>query len=125
MSGNRPGQQGAPPPPLTPEMQGRLLSGVSPPVSHVTVIHVSVSAAEVAVILGRSRQVIDPSNNTPLPGAMIEWFESLSFSPTTAKQIKLSLDHAVTVYETAYGPIPEDPAFQLAPMPTAPPNAER
>src|ERR1700730_7464587 len=103
MSDNR-----TPSPPAS-ELLANFQSGGSPPLSSVTVIHVSLSAAEGAVVLGRARQGIDTKANAPLQGAAIEWFQSLSFSPITAKQASRALAQAIDVYERAYGKIPDDP----------------
>jgi len=115
-----PTQSGSPIPPLTPDTLRQLLSGNSPPIAHVTNLHVAFSAVEIAVLLGRARQVIDPTTNTPLPGSAIEWFQSLSLNPIAAKQIRGALDRAVEAYERLFGRIPEDPNFQLAPLPDIP-----
>jgi hypothetical protein len=106
--------------PLTPDQLRQLFSGNLPPVAHVTNIHIAISAVEIALLLGRARQVIDPQTNAPLPGSMIEWFQSLSLNPIAAKQIQLALAQSVAAYERFFGRIPEDPNFQLAPLPDTP-----
>lgn len=105
---------------LSPDQIRQLFSGSAVPVAHVTNIHIAFSVVEVAMLLGRARQMIDQNTNIPLPGSAIEWFQSLSITPIAAKQIQLALDRAIAVYERTFGPIPEDPNFQLAPMPDLP-----
>jgi hypothetical protein len=109
---------------LTPDQVRQLLTANAVPVVHVTNIHVSVSAVEVAVVLGRAHQMIDPNTNAPLPGSAIEWFQSLSITPIAAKQIQSAFHQAITIYERSFGRIPEDPNFQLAPMPDTPARRE-
>jgi hypothetical protein len=50
-----------------------------------------------------------------MPGANValEWFASLSMSPTTALQLKTALDSVLALYVTAFGAIPTDPNFRL------------
>lgn len=105
------------PPSLSRDAVSRMLAGDLLPVDNVTVIHAALSAPEIAVVLGRGRQVIDRESNTPLAGALVEWFRAVSFSPITAKQISATLARAIEVYEGTFGKIPEDPNFHLAPLP--------
>jgi hypothetical protein len=112
-----PSQRQGPIPALTPDQQRQLFAGNAPPIAHVTTIHVAVSAVEIAVTLGRGRQMIDRQTNIPLPGSAVEWFQSLSLNPIAAKQIQLALAQSVDVYERLFGRIPEDPNFKLAPLP--------
>ena len=88
-----------------------------PPAVYATTVHVALSAPEVTVLLGRTRQVIDPNINSPMPNALMEWFQSISLSPVAAKQLANSLSHAVQAYERLFGEIPDDPTFTLAPLP--------
>jgi hypothetical protein len=112
----------------TPPREGdaRLISGgvISPPVIAATHITVTLSAAEIALTLGRGRQMFNPQTNVPA-GAVIEWFQTCSLNPVTALQLRDALARAIQIYETQFGSIPRDPTFRLAEGAPAPAPSSR
>jgi hypothetical protein len=95
----------------------QLQNAVSPPAEYVTLTHVSATVAEITMVLGRIRALIDQNSNVVRPNVAIEWFRSLSYNPIAAKQLHLVLGVAIEFYEKQYGKIPEDPNFRLPSLP--------
>jgi hypothetical protein len=97
----------------------------SPPTMGISRISMGMAANEIILTVGHTRQIIDPSTGNPGAHPFIEWLAALSMSPTTALQLKGSLDDMLTTYESAFGEIPNDPNFALQTVGQRPVPRER
>jgi hypothetical protein len=78
---------------------------------HFTHVSVAINPYEIELTFGRLRQRIDLKDNA-LVGS-IEWVNTLSISPITAKVLYDALTILIDNYQKSFGNIPTDPATKM------------
>jgi hypothetical protein len=76
-----------------------------------TSMNVNFNYGEVRVILGRARQVIEESGDVG-NRVQVEWFQTVSASPSTMKQLSIILARSISLYEAQNGEIHLPPEFE-------------
>jgi hypothetical protein len=75
-----------------------------------TSMNVNFNYSEFRIILGRSRQVIE-ENGDVAGKLVVEWFQTVSASPSIMKQLSIVLARSIAVYEAQNGEIAVPPEF--------------
>jgi hypothetical protein len=89
-------------------------AAVSPPMHAANRFSISGNAAETLITFGSSRAVIDPATGRPQSDPVVEWLFTLLMSPIAMKQLAQFLTAYVVGTEKMFGPIPVDPANDVA-----------
>jgi len=79
------------------------------PVLHASVFSVGGSVQDIAVSLGHMKFRPDGDGLDQFT----EWFATVKFSPTTAKQLAIILAGTLKRYEDQFGTIPTDPKAKI------------
>ena len=87
-------------------------NAVGPSAAHATRFGLYHTAADFAISFASLRMVIDAGTGSP-SAAALEWFATISMSPTLAEQLCIALGVTIADYKKQFGEIPKDPLFKL------------
>ena len=88
-------------------------SVVAPIPQAVTAVSASVTLAEIALLFGQNRTLIDPATNMPTGFQRVDWLAAYSLNPAIAVALHAALTSAIGQYERSYGTIPTDPTNKI------------